>query len=178
LGKDYKPLLEELKVKRKATRDRIEFSVRAQQRIQVKQREIDRERAAKENAEYPFRFAKQFARHKPFFLIFVIHPWFSGSLQVNFGGSLEEFTSEFTKKFFCQFEGDKQMLFGITRAEVARLLSGIVFVDAWEDQQGSKRTRYHVFLNPNATNKPNAESVAALANPYGADITVNEVTCP
>jgi hypothetical protein len=59
---------------------------------------------------------------------------------------------------------------------VARFLLGIVFVDAWE--QASKRTRYRLSLNPNATNKPKREFLAAFANPYGADITVNEVTCP
>jgi hypothetical protein len=165
LGKDYKALLNELKANRKATRDLMKFSVRAPQRVQVTQRESSPARAANENAEYPFRFAKQFARHKPFFLFFVIHPWFSGSLHVNFDGSLDQFTGEFAKQFFCQFESDKQMLFGLTRAEVARLLSGIVFVDAWELQQAAKKTKYRLFLNPNATNKPADASVVAFASP-------------
>jgi hypothetical protein len=177
LGKDYKVLLNELKANRKATRDLIKFSVRAPQQVQVTQREANPARAASENAEYPFRFAKQFARHKPFFLFFVIHPWFSGSLHVNFDGSLDQFTGEFAKQFFCQFESDKQMLFGLIRVEVARLLSGIVFVDAWELQQAAKKTKYRLFLNPNATNKAADASVAAFAQPYGADLTVTRVTC-
>jgi hypothetical protein len=33
---------------------------------------------AQKNADYIFRFAKQFSRNEPFILIFVHHPWLGG----------------------------------------------------------------------------------------------------
>lgn len=151
--------------------------MRVPQRIQITERVINPELSARENRNYIFRFAKQFTRHEPFFLIFVIHPWFSGALHVNFDDSLDKFTKEFATQAFCKFESDTQLLFEITRAEVARLLSGIVFIDAWEGNSSTKGPRYRLFLNPNATNKPKTESIAAFAAPYKGDITVIEVTC-
>jgi len=177
LGKDYTTLHKELQQKGKATRDKIEFSMRAKQRIQITERVINPELAARENRNYIFRFAKQFTRCEPFFLIFVIHPWFSGQLHINFVDSLDTFTKEFATQAFCTFESDTQLLFGITRADVARLLSGIIFVDAWEGTTSTKEPRYRLFLNPNATNKPKPESVAAFAAPYNGDITTIKVAC-
>lgn len=177
LGKNYKALLKELLEKRKALRDSIELSVRAPERIQFTEREIDPVRAARENSEYVFRFAKQFVRSEPFILIFVLHPWFSGSLHVNFDGALDTFTGEFATQAFCRFEQDAEPIFGITRAEAARLLSGIIFIDAWEGPRSSAGARYRLFLNPNASNKPNKASVAAFAASYGHDMCVREVRC-
>lgn len=178
LGKQYGPLLKELQNKNEAIRDSIKFSVRTQQQIQITEREINPEELARQNAEYAFRFCKQFVRNKPFFLVFVLHPWFSGSLHVNFDSSLDIFTTEFSKQIFCHFESDNQKIFGLSRAAIARLLSGIVVIDAWEGKSQSEPPLYRLFLNPNATNKPKANSIQTFAAPYGSNIIVKEIKCP
>lgn len=177
LGKSYTALLRDLQLRRRAIRGAIEFTMRKPTRIQITERTIDPDLAAQENSEYVFRFSKQFTRHHPFFLIFVIHPWFSGSLHVNFDGSLDAFTTEFAKRTFCQFESDSRPMFDVTRSQAIRLLSGIVFVDAWEGARVSAGPSYRLFLNPNATNKPTVAAVNAFAAPYGSDMLVDYLKC-
>ena len=75
-------------------------------------------RLALENAEYAFRYAKQFPRHKPFLLIFVIHPWLGGlQLHGNFDGFVDKFTRALARRTFMQFRDDSAPLFGITRRD-------------------------------------------------------------
>jgi hypothetical protein len=119
-------------------------------------REIDLALRAQENPDYAFRYPKQFARQKPFFLFFVIHPWLSGSLHQNFIGSVDTFTRSFAYRTFTHFRADHRAVFDITMGEASRLLSGIVFINAWTGQPPSPPPQYRCFLNPFAKNKPAA----------------------
>lgn len=177
LSSQFKPLLDELKTKRVAHRGAIRFEVKAPSNIQITTREIDPLKLAEENAEYAFSYAKQFVRNKPFFLIFVIHPWVSGSLHQNFSGYVDNFTRAFAQRTFCQFNADNRPVFDLTMAEAARLLSGILFVNAWEGEPPSEQPRYRLFLNPLAKNKPEPASIQALAAPYGDDMAVVDIQC-
>lgn len=105
----YNSLKEELKANRAAHRGAIRFEVRAPSRVQVTSRTLNPEELAAHNAEYAFTYAKQFVRAKPFFLIFVIHPWVSGSLHHNFAGLVDTFTRHFASKTFCQFRADQSV---------------------------------------------------------------------
>jgi len=177
LSSQYKPLLEELRTKRIAPRGGIRFEVKAPAPVQMTERELDPRKLAEENAEYAFNYAKQFARHKPFFLMFVIHPWVSGSLHQNLSGYVDEFTQTFAHRTFCQFNADKRPVFDLAMAEAARLLSGVLFVHAWEGDPPTEPPRYRLFLNPTAKNKPAQASIHAFAAPYGADMAVSEIQC-
>lgn len=175
LGRNYSVLKEELRANRQAKRGAIRFVLRAPARVRMTVRELDLARLAEENPDYAFRFAKQFARNKPFFLFFVIHPWLSGlSLHLNFGGGVDTFTRSFAHRTFTQFQADQTAVFDVTRGEASRLLSGIVFVDAWAGQPQNPPPRHRCFLNPFAKNKLARSSIEAFARPYGDAIAVVE----
>jgi hypothetical protein len=170
LNEKYESLRQELRMKRSAWRGALRLDVRAPASVQMSTRELDPEKLAAENAGYALSYAKQFARNKPFILIFVIHPWFSGTLHHNFSGCMDKFTHAFARLTFCQFEADSRLVFGITMAQAARLLSGILFVNAWAGDPPTGPPRYRLFVNPHATNTLEQSSIEALATPYGGDI--------
>lgn len=62
-------------------------------------------------------------------------------------------------------------------AEAARLLSGILFIDAWEGTPPTRPPLYRLFLNPGAKNKLLPEAIAAFTAPYGTRIVVAELQC-
>jgi len=177
LSSGYKPLLQELKASRSARRGALRFTLRAPARVQVTSRELDPRKLADENAEYAFSYAKQFARNKPFILIFVVHPWVSGALHLNFSGYLDEFTKAFAETTFCRFQADARAVSDVTLAEAARLLSGILFVNAWEGKPASEPPLYRLFLNPHAKNKLLPSSIAAFVTPYGPIMVATETHC-
>lgn len=106
--------------------------------------------AAELHADYAFKFAKQFPRSSRFLLVFVYHPWMGGlGRHVNFAGATDVFLRSFARRTFLQFRGDrKNRSFDLTRAATSRLLSGLLFIDAWQDGKDSRTAR--LFLNPNA----------------------------
>ncbi|WP_026381964.1 hypothetical protein [Afifella pfennigii] len=131
LSSDYGALKSELAANRKADRDALEFRLRPPSHIQTTVQTLDPYLLAEQNADYAFRFAKQFARRKPFLLVFVIHPWLGGlSLSVNFAEYTDIFARAFARRSFMQFAKDrKTRLFGMTRGTASKLLSGLMFVD-------------------------------------------------
>lgn len=150
-GKDFADLVSELTTERKAQRGSLDIRLLAPQPIQMATTTANPYELAQNHAEYAFNFAKQFVRAKPFILIFVIHPWLGGSrLSKNFAGDTDVFTRSFARRTFMQFEGDKTPLFGMTRGDAARLLSGILFIDTWP--LPTHKPEHRLFLNPNATN--------------------------
>jgi hypothetical protein len=177
LSAQYARLLQELQANRSASRGAIRFEVRPPARVQMTVRELDPEKLAEENAEYAFNYAKQFARHKPFILIFVIHPWVSGALHQNFTGSVDQFTAAFARRTFCQFETEVRPVFGVTMAQAARLLSGILFLNAWAGNPPGEPPLYRLFLNPNAVNPLDPLAVSGLTAPYGANMAAVRTDC-
>lgn len=152
LSKDFKPLVAELRSARKATRGALEIRLEPKKRVQFVTNLANPYELAKNHADYAFRFAKQFVRRRPFILVFVIHPWLGGfRLSTNFSNDTEIFMRSFARRTFMQFRSDRTKVLGVTRAAASRLLSGIMFFDAW--QKSSKKPRNHaLYLNPYAKN--------------------------
>ncbi|MFT0879073.1 hypothetical protein VRZ08_21075 [Rhodopseudomonas sp. G2_2311] len=178
LSTQYEQLVQELRQSRSAARDAIRFVVRTPARVQVSSRELDPGKLARKNADYAFSYAKQFARHKPFILVFVIHPWASGALHVNFYGYVDDFTQALAQITFCQFMADTSPIFDVTKSHASQLLSGILFMNAWAGTPPAEPPLYRLFLNPNAINPLHPASVETLAAPYGDDMTVTKIQCP
>ncbi|TXC73365.1 hypothetical protein FSZ31_00960 [Sphingorhabdus soli] len=150
LGKDFKALVAELTSKQKATRNALEIRLDHKRRVQFVTNTANPYEFAKNHAHYAFKFAKQFVRRKPFILVFVIHPWLGGfRLSNNFCNDTEHFMRSFARRTFMQFRSDRSKLLGVTRAAASKLLSGVMFVDAW--QKPSDKSRNHaLYLNPYA----------------------------
>ena len=105
---------------------------------------------AESNADYAFKFAKQFPLQQRFLLVFVYHSWLGGlSNNVNFADHTAVYMRAMARRTFLQFQHDRNtMLFGQTRAEASRLLSGLLFLDAW--QNTPDRSVGRLYLNPRA----------------------------
>lgn len=152
LSKDFNALIAELTSARKAIRGALEIRLEPKRRVQSVVNFANPYELAKNHADYAFRFAKQFVRRRPFILVFVMHPWLGGfRLSVNFRNATEHFMRSFARRTFMQFRTDRTKVLGVTRASASKLLSGIMFVDAW--QQPSDKPRNHaLYLNPYAKN--------------------------
>lgn len=173
LGKDYKTLLDELRAHNQARRAAVRFVLRPPARMRVTTRVDSSERLADQNPDYAFRYAKQFARNEPFFLFFVIHPWFSGiSKHHNFGGATDRFTKRFACGTFQNYLNDTHPIFDLTMGAVSKLLTGIVFINAWEGDPPAPLPRYRCFLNKFAINRLPSSAITNLAAPYGSLIEV------
>lgn len=150
-GKDFTDVVSELGTERKARRGSLEIRLLAPRQVQMTVTTANPYELAQNHAEYAFNFAKQFVRAKPFILIFVIHPWLGGNrLSTNFAGDADVFTRSLARRTFMQFESDTTPLFGTTRGDVARLLSGLLFIDTWP--LPTHKPEHRLFLNPHATN--------------------------
>lgn len=119
---------------------------------------------AKENALYPFRYAKQFTRNTPFILIFVVHPWFNAlSIHNDFAGVDTAFTRSLARRAFMQFSNDPSTeavcggaAANVTMAEASGMLSAILFVNVWPldaDPSIDYRMRSWLYINPRATHR-------------------------
>ena len=113
---------------------------------------------AQENRHYTFNFAKQFTLNAPFLLVFAYDHLFNGPLHVNFANHAEVLFRSLSRRAFMEFEFDTRPISRLGQGyvkkidgtlpvrEVARLLSGILFIDI--DDETSR-----LYANPNATNK-------------------------
>lgn len=162
LIKDARNIAHELKTKRFKQIGPLRIQARAPAPVNVSSRIISPYLLAKENASYPFRSANQFTRNAPFILIFVIHPWFNdGAIFSNFAGNDVAFARAFARRAFMQFTHDPGPLNAVcnevgsdvTFSEAARLLSAIIFINAWPS--GHKLDHEimpsAVYLNPRAS---------------------------
>ena len=120
---------------------------------------------AKENALYPFRYAKQFTRNTPFILIFVVHSWFNAlSIHNDFAGEDTKLTRSLARRAFMQFSNDPRSIqtvcggavANVTMAEASRLLSAIFFVNVWPsdaDPSIDYLMPSWLYINPRATHR-------------------------
>jgi len=130
LAGGYKPLRDELRQNLIAKRDGLEFVKRERRQVRVSHHVVDPYQFAAENSSYLFRFAKQFCRNHPFFLIVAYHPWLGGqALNTNFADFTPTATRSLARRTFIQFLKDTSLVFNITKAEASKLLSGIAFVN-------------------------------------------------
>ena len=139
---------------------------------------------ARENALYPFKFAKQFTRNNPFILIFVIHPWFNSlSIHDDFAGTDTTFTRSLVRRAFMQFTSDSTPVNSIcdnvpseiTLADASRFLSAIFFVNVWPldaDPNMTYRLPSWLYLNPRARHRITPQQVRYFQddNPNGTYI--------
>jgi len=153
LAKGYKPLRTELHQNLTATRDGLVFVKRDRRSVQVSHRTVDPYQFAAENGSYLFRFAKQFCRSHPFFLIVAYHPWFGGqSLNTNFADFTITASRSLARRTFIQFLNDASPVFDVTRAEASKSLSGIGFLNVSQLSGSAKKDHVlRLYLNPNAT---------------------------
>jgi hypothetical protein len=149
-------------------------------RITISAHAVDPLKLAQENRDYPFRFAGQYARNKPFMLVFVIHPWFSqGELHQNFGNFVDIFTEELARLAFQSFAQDQTQEMGVARAELARLLSGLVFLNGWPPA-GTDAPRpepfCRIFLNGEAKHKLKVSQFAEFKKLFGNGVVVKRIS--
>jgi hypothetical protein len=151
----------ELKTKRSKQIGPLRIQAKAPEPINVSGRIVSPYLLAKENASYPFRSANQFTRNAPFISIFTIHPWLNGSaIFNNFAGSDVAFTRAFASRAFMQSTHYTQSLntvckqvgANVTFADAAKLLSAIIFINAWPEthELGREAIPSAVYLNPRA----------------------------
>ncbi|TAI67085.1 hypothetical protein [Bradyrhizobium sp. Leo170] len=176
----FSKLLGELQVTRRATRGSLEFRAQQQQRVTISGHASDPLSLARENRDYPLRFAGQYARNKPFLLAFVIHPWFSqGQLHQNFGGFVDAFTEELSRLAFASFAKDQTQLLGMSHAELTRLLSGLVFLNGWP-VAGTDAPRPNpscrIYLNGNAKHKLRVSHFAKFKKALGDGLVVKQIS--
>jgi len=173
LGRDYKALKEDLEKHNLAKRGPIRFISRQPTRVQISSHVLDPIALADKNADYAFRYAKQFSRNKPFLLLFSIHPWFGGIvLHNNFGGYVDNFTTKFASNVFSQNNSSDSTPFGVTRGTASTLLSGIGFIDSWQGQPENPAPRHRLFLNPNAVHPLSSDDIKLIVAAFGAEIQI------
>jgi hypothetical protein len=155
----------ELRQKRMVKRGLLQIRLVPKQPVTVSIRQVDPYCLANEYALFPFKYAKQFTRNKPFILIFVVHPWFNAnSMGIDFAGGDTIFTRSLARRAFMQFSNDSTPLDSICRgvspdvtlADAARLLSAIFFVNVWPKEADPTITRpmpSWLYLNPRATHR-------------------------
>lgn len=152
LGKGFKSLVVELRNNITTKHGKLEITLRKPNPVQITTGILDPYELAENNANYAFRFAKQFARAKPFILIFVAHPWMGGSrLSTNFHNDTGIFTRSFSRRTFMQFQNDKSDVLGMSKSDASRLISGILFYNACPEAVGSDAV-IRLFTNPFAKN--------------------------
>lgn len=122
---------------------------------------IDPYRLAKENRYYPFKTAGQFTRNDPFILMFAYAAQFNSGLHHNFSGSTATTVRALARRVFMQLTAetvpasqyDPRIAPGVTVADAAKLVSGLMFInldsddDAWlflNPRADHRLTRYHI----------------------------------
>jgi hypothetical protein len=126
-------------------------------------------RHAEELHKLPFHHAKKFLTSQPFFLTFVVFPWFNNVIN-DFCDSNAIFYRAFARRAFCQYKADsvefKTWMPHYTGpesiSEVSKHLGGILFI---EDHSiagidpGDTNTKSFYFENPNATLRPSNTAI-------------------
>jgi hypothetical protein len=175
----FSSLVTDLQSTRKATRGALEFAVLKRQRMNVSTRSIDLTTIAQLNAGYPYRFTGQFTRHRPFFLVFMIHPWFGGGqLNTNFIGTTDHVANTLATGAFRSFINDMTLVEGITYAEASKLLSGLVFLNGWPatgtDAPQSKPF-CRIYLNGGARHPLKVSDFDPFTNVFGDGVVIERI---
>ena len=114
---------------------------------------------AKELHRLPMQHAKKFVLSRPFFLTFVVFPWFNNVI-TDFCGINRTFYRSLARRTFCQYRYDSTLFSGLfqnytgteTVHEVMEELGGILFLEdecITSDSAESTVTAYY-YDNPNA----------------------------
>jgi hypothetical protein len=160
----YKALLQDLRSNRRGKRGPVEFNVRPPAPVQTSTIIMNPTDLANQTADYAFNYAKQFARLKPFVLVFVVHPWLGGlTFSTNFANYADTFMQAFAQNTFNGFLIDTtNQHFGVTRAAASKMLSGLLFIDAWQGTNPPTRDTMRLYLNSNADRPVPAATLSML----------------
>jgi hypothetical protein len=173
----FDSLVSDLKRSKSAVRGALQFHLRPKRRVSISIIEPDPTRSAENNRDYVINFGEQYTRNDPFLLFFVIHPWFSnGSLHQNFSNYTDNFCKTLARLTFKSFGDDKTILYGIEKCELAKLLSGVAFINVWPEKSSmGKGASSRVFLNTAAQNPLGPKDFSMLQQRMGGDLIVQEV---
>lgn len=117
-------------------------------------------RHAEELHKLPFQHAKKFVTSQPFFLTFVVSPWFNSVIN-DFHESNATFYRAFSRRVFCQYQASRKVFSELiprysgpeTISEVAKYLGGLLFIEDHSIQGVNPddiNTRSFYYENPNA----------------------------
>ncbi|MDI6803295.1 MAG: hypothetical protein QME58_05540 [Bacteroidota bacterium] len=117
-----------------------------------------------------FLHAKKFVKGRPFFLVFVVFPWFNGII-TDFLDSNKKFYRAFARRVFCQYISTKTLFKELcpnfsgnqTIFDLTKKLSGLIFLEdkcIEERENESENVSSFIYLNPNADNKITASVFA------------------
>jgi hypothetical protein len=176
-GNGFEPLVLELTSRSSATRGSLSFRKRPRQKIALSVTTLNPNELSGKNREYALNFGRQFTRHAPFMLFFVIHPWFSqGPLHQNFAGYTDAFCAEFARLTFLSFSQDGTIREGLPTSDLVKLLSAVAFINVWPQasSQGADPSA-RIYLNPNAIHTIAAGELAAVEIRFGAQISITQV---
>ncbi len=178
----FSGLVADLKSTGRATRDALEIVVQKKRRLNVSTRSINFSTVAKLNEGYPYRFTSQFTRRHPFFLVFMIHPWFGGkTFNLNFVGTTDRTVKALATGAFQSFLTDTSLVEGITYAEASTLLSGLVFLDGWPEtgtDAAQSRPFCRVYLNGGARNPLEVSDFEPFISVFGDGVVVERIDSP
>lgn len=180
--KGFSSLVADLKSTGTAKRGALEFAVRKKQQMNVSNRSINYTTMAQANLGYPYRFTSQFTRHHPFFLIFMIHPWFGGkTFNLNFVGTADHFTKTLASGAFRSFVNDATLVDGIPCSEATKLLSGLVFLNGWPESgtdAAQSKPFCRVYLNGGARNPLEVADFESFTTVFGEGVVVERIDVP
>jgi len=180
--KGFSSLVADLQATGGATRGALEFSVQNKQRITLSTRSTNISTVAQLNEDYPLRFTNQFTRNIPFFLVFVVHPWFGGGqLHQNFIGTTDRFAKALATGAFQSFVNDATLVEGIPRAEAVKLLSGLVFLNGWP-ATGTDAPQpmpfCRIYLNGGAQHGLTVSDFDPFSKAFGGGVVVERIEPP
>ena len=118
---------------------------------------------AKELHRLPMKHAKKFVLSRPFFLTFVVFPWFN-SVITDFCARNITFYRALARRTFCQYRNDRKVFSSLfkeyngteTVHEVMRGLGGILFLEdrCITSDSSNSTVKAFYFENPNAKRRP------------------------
>lgn len=136
-------------------------------------------RHASELHRLPFQHAKKFIGDRPFFLTFVVFPWFN-NIVTGFGDANKVLYRSLARRVFCQYRGDRTKMVdwfprfvgGETIWEVSRALAGVMFI---EDRTITSNAANQANVRGYFYQNPNAELPMALFRDYLHSLDLAEV---
>jgi hypothetical protein len=175
----FAELVAELKLVGIVRRGPLEIRSQDRKRATISAHSANPLELANENSTYPLRFAGQYTRNAPFILFFVIHPWFSqGELHQNIGEFVDTFTRELAKLVFLSFQDNHTLVEGVPRSQVAKLLSGLIFLNVWPEagtDAARPRPSCRVYLNPIAKHPLKRSGFSFIEAALADDVMVEEI---
>jgi hypothetical protein len=128
-------------------------------------------KAAARNNKSIFRFANKFHKNRPFFIVYIISPYFSGPVSSKMMGNIEFYRS-YCRRVFMSYNNRKDKLVNwnseyykltngtgeYTLHDASKLLTGIIFIE--DNLKRLTPLTSYLYLNPNASNslKPRFEN--------------------